>query len=695
MHSRLLVLILSLSACTSPQPNPVNPAQIRSEQVPASAAALSPAAQPKPTRLRQLSFKVNFSRFSTQCVNCKVRYAKLEIKGSGHLSTPIYALGANANGFTPVDENEGIVQISAQVPEGNNWSAYASLYATDQADQTPLAQVGNAFHNPNGASEQDIELSLRALQVAQIVESLHTLNSPQLLSPLELDKFQQLSDSLLGVRQQPDGTYSFDRMPALDDPSKLLDADAIARMLDSGQLNPDQPEAAAQVPISELLPQPSVVGGYRARSMTGGLTKLVMNPLGQLFSFDRTQSGQRLYSLQTPAFSNVSAPYTLGVQSGHGLRNRYLSLGQALDVNQSPKPAIYAYEYTGLDTMSLKALAQDSGSVLWSRSFSNALVSDYVPTLWRSPQETSDTVYLTLSATDPQQSGVYAVHNGQQLWQAPIFVTANNNRYTPTFANAGALSPDGSVLYVIRMSYPPFEPSARLYAVATAVNAPERVLWSIDLGEESFASATPAIGHDGQIYVSSYHMPAQYRLGQALPGKLQAISPQGTRLWSQNLASATGYSPVIDRQQGQDVIYLCTDMAQMLAFNQDGSPRWNLTLRGTAGEGPVDAPLIGADIGGTRTLYQALGNGLIYAVRDHGPRAELLWAQAPGGKVKNGMVLHQGHLYAPTLDGGEGQFVQIKAIQVHSQNLPPQAPWPLTGGNLSGSGLSHRVLTSP
>ncbi len=693
MPIRLIGLMLLLGACTAA---PVGP----EPQTPLPETSQS--AQVSQRTLRPVKLALRFDQgFKTQCANCKVRYAKIEIKGSGNLSTPIYAQGSDANGYTPIDETQGVQTISALVPEGVNWVAYASLHTTNLPDQDPLTRIGNAFHNPElngppappGQSRDQVELTLRSLQVAQIVEALHVLDSPKVLSPLDLEKVQQLSDSLLGVQQQPDGTFSFSRMPALDDPTRLLDAQAIAGMLENGQLSEQNPEAAAQVPIEQLLPEPKVINSYRARSMTAGLSKMVMDPTtGHLFSFDRAQTSQRVYSLQTPSFAAVTAPYNLGTQNAFGLRNRYFSLGKASSGGGALQAAAFAYEYTALNTMTLKALNQADGSVLWQHQFNQSLPTDFIPVA-----QNNGKVYVVQSNMTPAQSGVYAFDNGQLSWSAPIVVTSNQNTYSPSFASAGALSPDGQTLYVIRMSYPPFEPTARLVAISTAngLNANERQLWSLDLGGETFANASPVVGRNGNIYISSYAMPANYQIGDPIPGQLQAISSQGQRLWSQPLASAAGNPPVVDYRQGQDIIYLTTDLAQVLSYSATGTMRWSLTLKGTAGEGPVDSPVIGEDLGDLRTLYQALGNGLIYAIRDNGSSAQNLWAQAPGGKVKGGMVLHQGHLYAPTLDGGEGQFVQLKAIQVHSQNLPPAAPWPITGGNLAASGVTHHSLQVP
>jgi len=214
---------------------------------------------------------------------------------------------------------------------------------------------------------------------------------------------------------------------------------------------------------------------------------------------------------------------------------------------------------------------------------------------------------------------------------------------------------------------------------------------------QTFTTSSPVVGANGNVYVLSFDIPERFVLGQhtpgeSMPGWLSAYSPDGALLWRSSLASSSSLTPVIDQRNGKERIYVISDRSLLSVFSGQGAPIWSLLLRGTAGEGPVDAPLIAEDLGGGRTIYQGIGNGLIYAIRDHETHGEMMWAKAPGAKISRGMLLKDGVLYAPTLDGGEGQWVQIKAVKVHSLNLASSAPWPMTGGNLGGSGISHLSL---
>lgn len=629
-------------------------------------------------------FGLNFSQaFAVQCASCKPRYIRLTVKGSQNISTPLYAINADTNGFIEIDSNNTIQSLSAQVPEGNNWAAFASLHMNNDPEAPPIAEIGGVFHNPPPTQEQ-IDLSKRALQTAEIVNAMHDLGSDLLFSALDLQRYQAMTDALLGVEQDNEGNYTLGRVPN----GELLDAETLARALQSGTLNPESPAAAAvygEDNLARLLPKPQVKASVRVQAFTAGLSKLVMNSKSSIFAYDVKQNARRMYGFQTPDLASVLTPYDVG-----NLRNVYLSLGQANPTGTQTVPVSYTYSSEGLDRMFLRARSQGSDNVVWSYAFEDipALQSDYVPTVWRNTKNTPETnddtnrVYVTFNAdrfNHPTKRGVYAIEEGQKLWHVNI---------DSSFNIAGALNASGNRLYVIGRSGPT-TPSI-LYAIDTSdgVDPPaERLLWTQNLEGQTFTDATPVVGKNGDIYLTTYTMPPTYKMGDSIPGVLLCLSPDGEIRWRYNLAS-DGFSPVIDHRDGQDIIYMITDRGQMLAINGDGTERWKNLLPGTAGEGPLDSPLIGEDLDGGRTLYQAMGNGLIYAVKDRGSRGEILWAQAPQAKISKGMVLKDGFLYAPTLDGGEGQTVQIKGIQVHSMGLASTAPWPITGGNLAAQNIS-------
>lgn len=633
--------------------------------------------------VKPVRFSLDFeASFTTLCASCKPRYVRLNITGSQNISEPLYAINADNNGFVEIAPNTTLQSLSVDVPEGNNWAAFASLHMNNDPEAPAMARIGGVFHNPSPTLEQ-IELSKRALQTAEIVNAMHELGDERLFSALDLQSYQAMTDALLGVEQNPDGTYTLGRVPN----GELLNAETLARLLQRGELNPENPSSAALFPVQQLLPKPQVKASVRVQAFTAGLSKLVMNAQSKgVFAYDIKQNARRMYGFQGPSLESVLNPYDLG-----DLRNAYLSLGQANPTGSQTVPVSYTYSSEGVDRMILRARSQTTNNVVWTYAFDNipALKSDYVPTVWRNtkntpdPSDDSDRVYVTFNA-DPfnhlAKRGVYAIENGQKRWHLAL---------NDDFNIAGALNASGSRLYVIGRS-DPATPS-RLYALDTSdgiANSQDRLLWSQSLGGQTFTSSTPVVGKNGDIYLTTFTLPLNFKLGDSLPGVLHCISPAGETRWQYPLAASSSFTPVVDHREGKDLIYLISDRGQLLAIDGAGTHRWSVVLPGTAGEGPVDAPLIGEDLDGGRTLYQAMGNGLIYAVKDRSSRGEILWAQAPQAKVSRGMVLKDGFLYAPTLDGGEGQTVQIKGIQVHSLGLASTAPWPITGGNLAGQHIS-------
>ncbi|PIQ25048.1 hypothetical protein COW36_07445 [bacterium (Candidatus Blackallbacteria) CG17_big_fil_post_rev_8_21_14_2_50_48_46] len=636
-----------------------------------------------------LNLKLRFDKgFQTQCSQCRAEYVKLEIKGPGHVSTPLYAYGADANGFIKVlNENP---QLSAQVPAGSNWTAIAGLYANNNPDAEPILKVGAAFHVPN--TDPQIEMDLRALQSAELIKALHEIGSNKVLTPLDLEKYQAFSDALLGVVQNPDGTYQMNRVPAGQDPSNFLDARKIAGLIAQDTLSEISENAGQTLNPNLLSSLPQAFHTYRAKELTAGLTPLSMNPAtGHLFSFDILQNTKRIYGLSSALANLPLKPVFNPVEVGR-LQNIYLSLGHANPSGTQPIPVIYLMEYTGLNRMSLKALDQRSGALVWNYNFNqtDSLETRFVPVSQTdkrgtaSPADDTDIVYTTLLADHwsfPGTRGVYALREGQLVW-----------RYSEDreFTGSGALSPGGDKLYLVTRS-DPFS-SAKLIAVKTQPAAPPQGekawLQEVDLGEEAFDTATPVVGTDGTVYVNTVNTANQRHFVQ-MPGHLQAIAANGQRKWKAALAVASFFPPVIGHQGGEDILYTSTEGAKLHAIRQNGSEKWQVTLPGTVGEGPSGSPTLGLNLAGETVIYVPWGNGLIYAIRDQGTEGKVLWAQAPGGKNNRTVLLKDGVLYATTMDGGEGQFVQIRSLKVNTPNMPPQAPWPMLGGNLMASGRSQ------
>jgi len=682
-------LALSLTACASSPTS--SPAAVST--LPLSSTASAPntvlaqsgqqAVAPKMHKV-EFKLKLNTPDFQVAAANCscKAKYAKLEIKGA--IEQPI------SNGFVPIDPQTNEVTLSALVPEGHNWVAYAGLYANNDDGQPSLMEVGGVFHTP---TLEQVEISLRTLQTAHIVDALHRIGSNRILSPLDLQEIQQFTDALVGLEWTENGSYKMNRFPGLlEGDVNILDADAIVALLEANgfDINAQTGNLIGDEHAENMVLQPKVVHSSRVKSFTAGLTKPVLNPFNNLlFSFDReTDSQNNVYRLDTTDILNAAANSAQQAQTPWLNTNMpHLTLGWYNDPQKTElDPVVYAYRPNG-NNMSLEAYYQNDLSQAWSfQKLSSSRV--FSPVSWRDtkntpdPNDDEDIVYISVWHPTNASRGIYAVRNGQQEWHLPL---ADELTYS------AALSEDGKRLYVLSMKN---LSNVELIAVATTVD-PEydepAVLWRRPLDIGVAPSNSPVVGSDGTIYVNSADI-VNVQVGIPTPGFLHAIAPDGNERWRLAMPVASFFPPSIDHRNGEDVVYSLGRSGRIYSVGQSGQVKWEYSLPGTAGEGATGGILIGEDLGGGRTLYAPMGNGLIYAVRDFGTNYEMLWAKSPEAKVKHGLLLKDGIIYGTTLDGGEGQLVQLKAIQVHSQNMPAAAPWPTESGNLLGTGVSHKVF---
>jgi len=679
-------LALTLVACASgPGVTPGAPALNQPATLPGlSATDITPPSQ----ATHRVEFKVNLEKKAFQIASgcsCTAKYAKLTIMGPGHLDNPIYDVNADARGFVPIDPNNETVDLSAIVPVGSNWSARAALFASNEEGQLPVMEVGGAFHNPTTAQ---VELSLRARQTAQIVEALHRTGSNRVMTALELEKIQEFADALVGVTWNEDGTYELGRFPGLlEGRADVLDADAIVAMIEQGQLDFSESTGAqlGEAHAEQMILEPKVVATVHARPFTGGFYKPVLNPyLNLLFAHDITQSNRLLYRASLPLLTN-------GGQSNEtwgDVRSLYPPLGWYNPTGTQPIPVIYAYEFIKIDQlefMALKAYDQQTGALRFTQTFGqkdSAIVS-FTPLVWRDTQNTPDVnddidiVYTFLGR--PDTHGIHAVHNGGDTdkdWFVSLAGEAT--------VIGGALSKDGQRLYVLTQS----THNSKLIAINTTLGSQDgpSIAWKTDLNSWIYPVSTPVIGTDGTIYVQTK------AADESQNGKMHAIAPDGSSKWTAPLPTAAEYPPIIDHRDGADFIYTSSALGRLYSFTQSGQLRWDFPLPSTVGSGATGGLVIGEDLGGGRTLYAPIGNGLIYAVRDGNEKPELLWAKSPEARTRRGILLKDGILYGASRDGGEGQLNQLKAMRVHSKNMPQAAPWPTEGGNWLGRGVSHQVF---
>lgn len=211
-------LTLGLSACMAPGSSPtlVSPGTRTSQY----AQQLMQEQQQAAQQNHRVSFRLEMpgGGFSTQQM-ATAQYAKLEIWNKYTLAamnklTPIYANGADENGFVPVNGNQFI--LGADVPGGFNWVVTLRLYSNNN-DQSEIQQLKAAFHLPSS----EVVINHRTTVAARILETLQatisplqlgyevdgTVSNPQFQIKMDLDKLQAFADAFTGANSNPTANF--------------------------------------------------------------------------------------------------------------------------------------------------------------------------------------------------------------------------------------------------------------------------------------------------------------------------------------------------------------------------------------------------------------------------------------------------------------------------------------------------------
>jgi outer membrane protein assembly factor BamB len=271
------------------------------------------------------------------------------------------------------------------------------------------------------------------------------------------------------------------------------------------------------------------------------------------------------------------------------------------------------------------------GVVKWKRSIQEygAVVSNIrsAPTL-----APDGTIYLssTYQIGTSVKGKLHAVApDGSVRWTFPL----ENVSAAPALARDGtiyvgtvdneqpqlyAIQPDGSLKWSVPVSAklsasPVITPEGRIVAcsgdgIVEAFGADGSSSWRFDVSAE--VGFTPALAADGTLYVST--------LSSDVSSKLNAVRPDGTRLWSYSyldkeqvwFASSISSSPAVD---GGGVVYFGTDMTKLIALTPDHAEKWLWVGESLPGwNSRLTTPVIGP--GGT--LYIGDSQGYLYAIGD-------------------------------------------------------------------------------
>jgi hypothetical protein len=709
-----------LMACTPVQPalNQTH-STVTGNQTTAQTQTIDPNA---PKRFVRFQVEPPTAEFSTK-QTAQANFIKLTaVKGT----QTIFDSNADAQGFIQVVNPNATFSLGANIPDGNNWIVTVGFYSNKTS--APILELKNAFHVPLTGN---VTVNMQTFLTGLLVEELNKLGSAFLNNALDLNAYQSFVNGLTGAVVN-NGTLSFPRLATLNPPTpQALASRDLAIAINLGSIANVTGGAGAGLDPANYQKTPYPIARY---STVGGSYGIDQNISIDAFSgkayFNEVQEGdgaaERLYAITTATSADGNTGFKKYTEEFAPVSTKQIIvpnvvLGRSNPTGGATKESLFYLdlEMTPLEavkkTARIRAKDRSNGQEIWSYAFpfdvDNYGSADSIkaPLLtWRDPGtgcacRAEDQVFVYVSAGT--KTGIYGIKqerpggvgtagttNGTQLW-AYNTETVGSVLTTQDIMGGGAVSRDGSKLYFVTNH----STAGKLIVLNRADGS---LVQSVNLNNGSRSG--PAIGTDGTVYVLAYDDSG----APTKDSQLRAFNPDGSPKWTVTLTGiriTLRNSPVVDRQNGKDVIYFISSdgsssikSSLLYAYIDDGtsatakwSPSNYIQLNNTKNNTVFADLLLGAEPDGSRIIYTGLKNSKLYAVRDLGASAQIEWENSAGGNLWNGLTLRNGTLYASTVDGGDRQFVMVQGMKVSTPNMPATAPWPKRNGTLSNSGNSY------
>lgn len=704
-----LSLALSCQAPTTTQPSPSNTSERTTSQT--------------ATKMRQVNFRIDPSWGFQIKQQAQPSYVRVRVHQGNNTS---YFPENSDNGLITIDPNNSTVQVAVNVPEGTHWIIDVSFLYTPESE--PVKHLKSQFDVPTTG---DIAVNVDTYLLAAVVEALHQIN-PTKLEQLNRLNLKAYLDELTGFNRDPQtGNVTYTRLNnALLKRPEDISARQIAMEINAGTLTPISTVGQLTNPI-DYLQTPALRGITKITENQPPVLPLAINKNNQMLFFktipaansevfsvtvdDQSTDTTSFFQHQLGSFNGALSLQKGMTASGKLDKQPFMAVGSANPSGGSLTEAAYLFELNttgGKLLPTLRAINPGNGNTLWSFDFGDGSGDSSRPPVFETVQRFSpvikhmkgndlqcqcdddNLVIMSIASTDSTKQGIYAFKQkrpggigspGESTGELVWF--HNQSGAFPTEYGA-ALSPDHERLYLIEREN--LNGVLQHYMVALNANTGAQV-FKTPLAGFSNAS-TPSVGKNGTIYQS---------MNDNGDTKIHAIDPtSGDVLWVRSILDTIGMSPLVDHQNGQDVLYLWSWFSgKAYALYGNNTNKWTtpvtvLTRKSGESFDFSSYPVIGETPGGGRMLYLtankknniSLTSSKIYAVTDKGTQGEVSWSFSPGGSIvpfsaASSLTLHNHHLYIGTRDGGDGQFVNLRAIKVESPNMPTAAPWPRLGGN--------------
>lgn len=663
-----------------------------------------------------IQFKLSaFESFRTQ-QSAVAPYVKLVISGkdSNSQNRTIYAQNSDANGFVATQGQSTTLQ--AVVPDGNNWVVTAGFYS-NASDGGLILERKAAFHSANRQlSDPAVEIDIRTTLTGRIIEEIRGYSPSLLNTALNLNNLQAFVDGLVGA---PD----FDRLNELDNnddpipssPKDPFDVDAhkLAIDISNGNISVSNlgQSLGESTNIRNYRKPAYAYANYALEDHTDGVreTMAVDTASGSIFMNDTrsssatggqtSDSGEVLYGVD---FDGTSFTEKFKV-SVDDILSLYLTTGLANNAEGSARQeVVYMVSKDGSLGAKLEARKQSDGSQVWSYNFEGEQVAQdsngasFTPVVWRDvdpPGSThqcgcddQDILYVGFNASaNDDKKGVYKIRSTGVKDGFYQYDGDANSKLWMNFASTGAISKDGSKLYVINRGSPLATPAAP--AELIIINTADMTGTRISLGTRIVRpKVSPVLGiNDATVYVPVYDANGTY---------LMAFNSDGSLKWDLTVDASSGSRPdypvVVDKKSGQNQIYFHNTKSSGL-YGKVFSVRDNNTSASMSWTRDLGKELRGSPILGENSFekFVYVGTkmtGQVYGLAES--TGTMLWQYAPNGSFASGFNFKSNYLLLTTKDGNDNDEVHLRAIKVDGFRLTQSAPWPKFGGNSANTGVS-------
>lgn len=399
--------------------------------------------------------------------------------------------------------------------------------------------------------------------------------------------------------------------------------------------------------------------------------------------------------------------------------SRALSLGRSGDTGDNPVVYMMTRVVPAQGQENLKreaklvAVNQNDGSTAWSFSdwngdFQNCTCSNESPTLDTDSEEVdftpvvqarnnqADVVYTVLhsnkAANDvaPTARGIHKIEAGD----TPVGLNFYKHNKNSKFTRSGALSPDGSKLYMLTKA------SLGAPAELLVLNTSDLTLaqaTAFDAADVIEQTSTPTVGRDGSVYVSAFQSAGNTSKGvvfkfdasgnQVWRYELPTINDdtKGQLLFAPTLHDPVGDAPELLLQTVGGRVYVLTDNGN------NATEKWATDLPGNR---PLfESPMLVQNQDDSLEIYTGTdtNTGRIYGLNLE--TGELKWQIFPAGFYSSGMIAQDNHAYLSTRSGNYGDFTYLRSIRTEAKRLAPASvsSWPKPGGDLANSGNPQKV----